>query len=160
MKTLDFIGLDPKEVKRTNDELQQLLAELHVFYMNLRGFHWNIQGKEFFALHEEFEKIYDDVEEQIDEVAERILMLGGVPENQFSKYLKVAKIKEIGETNTTDETVKYTLEGFKILIAQARSTSDAADDADDEVTEGMMGDFLSGYEKTVWMLVAFSKKAK
>lgn len=159
MKTFDFIGLDPKEVKRVNDELQQLLAELHVFYMNMRGFHWNIQGKEFFTLHEEFEKIYDDLEGQIDEVAERILMLGGVPENQFSKYLKVAKIKEIGETNSAEETIRYTLDGLKTVIAQARVTSDAADDADDEVTEGMMGDFLSGYEKAVWMLVAFSKKA-
>lgn len=160
MKTLDFIGLDPKEVKRTVEELQQLLADLHVFYMNLRGFHWNIQGGDFFTLHEQFEEIYDEVEGQIDEVAERILTLGGVPENKFSKYLKVSKVKEIGETTGSEETVKSTLDAFKVVIAQERVVADAADDADDEVTEGMMGDFLSGHEKKVWMLVAFLQKAK
>ena len=39
--------------------------------------------------------MYNDAAEKVDEIAERILMLGGTPENKFSEYLKVAKVKEI-----------------------------------------------------------------
>lgn len=157
MKILDFTGLDASETQRTVKELQQLLADLHVFYMNLRGYHWHIQGEKFFALHEKFEEIYDGVEEQIDEVAERILMLDGVPENKFSKFLKASNVKEEGGVTSAKETVQGTLEALKVVVAQIKKVADAADDGDDEVTEGMVVGYLESYEKTIWMLVAFMK---
>ena len=40
------------------------------------------------CIRDRLESMYDDTAEKIDEIAERILMLGGVPENKFSEYLK------------------------------------------------------------------------
>ena len=91
MKTLDYIHLDAVAAGKVVEALQQLLADYQVFYTNLRGFHWNIKGHGFFVLHSKFEDMYNDAAEKVDELAERILMLGGVPVNKFSEYLKVAK---------------------------------------------------------------------
>lgn len=157
MKVLDFTGVDAAGAKNTAKELQQLLADLHVFYMNLRGYHWHIEGKKFFSLHEKFEEIYETINEQIDEVAERILMLDAVPENKFSELLKTSNIKEVGGVSDAKETVLGTLESFKILLPQIRKVGAAADEAGDGVTVGMMDGYLEGHEKTVWMLVAFMK---
>ena len=53
--------------------------------------------------------MYDDAAEKVDEIAERILMLGGVPENKFSEYLKVAKIKEVSDVACGSDAVRIFL---------------------------------------------------
>lgn len=155
MKVLEITGLESGGAQKTVKELQQLLADLHVFYMNLRGYHWHIEGRNFFRLHEKYEELYDAVNDQIDEVAERILMLDASPENRFSEYLKSAKVKEMGKVTDGIETVKGVLEDIKVIIAQARVVAESADAISDAVTVGMMDEYLTGYEKDVWMLGAF-----
>lgn len=157
MKTLGITGLNAAGAQSTVKELQQLLADLHVFYMNLRGFHWNVQGAKFFALHNQFETMYDEIGEEIDEVAERILTLDAAPNSKFSEYLKLSNVKEEGIVTADVETVKATLDGMKVIIAQMRKAADVASESDDKVTEDMMVGFLEGHEKKVWMLVAFLK---
>lgn len=154
MKTLDYLGLDPKSAKKTVDGLQELLANLQVYYTNLRGFHWNVKGIEFFGAHARFEAYYDDTAEKVDEVAERILMLGGVPAHNFSGYLKSATIKESGVISDTRDILKLILDYLKVLIALERKVLETASEGDDEATVALMGDFISGQEKTVWMLTA------
>jgi starvation-inducible DNA-binding protein len=154
MKTLDYLGLDPKSTKKTVEGLQELLANLQVYYANLRGFHWNVKGEMFFGAHERFEEYYDDTADKIDEVAERILMLGGVPAHNFSDYLKASAIKETEVISNQKEIVKLILDSLKVLIALERKVVETASDGDDEGTATLMGDFISGQEKNVWMLTA------
>ncbi|MEC8597387.1 MAG: DNA starvation/stationary phase protection protein, partial [Bacteroidota bacterium] len=54
MDTNTPIGLDAQATAQLSAGLNDLLADLTVFYMNTRGFHWNIRGKEFFELHAKF----------------------------------------------------------------------------------------------------------
>ena len=108
MKTLDYIHLDASAVSNVVASLKQLLADYQVFYTNLRGFHWNIKGHGFFVLHGKFEDMYNNAAEKVDELAERILMLGGEPENKFSEYLKVARVKEVSGVSCGDRrSAKY-----------------------------------------------------
>lgn len=157
MKTLNYIGLEASGATKTASELQQLLADLHVFYMNLRGFHWHIEGKGFFALHEMFEKLYDSVGDKIDDVAERILTLGNSPESRFSEYLKKANIKEDGVSASSETTIKQTLDNLKTIITQMQKVSKVAENNDDSVTQGIMDEYIQEYQKTIWMLVATLK---
>ena len=112
MKTLDYIHLDAVAAGKVVEALQQLLADYQVFYTNLRGFHWNIKGHGFFVLHSKFEDMYNDAAEKVDELAERILMLGGVPVNKFSEYLKVAKVKEVSGVSCADEALENVLDTY------------------------------------------------
>jgi len=58
------------------------------------AFKTSYKGVNFFELHAKFEEIYTDLVEKVDEVAERILTLGYTPDNAYSQYLKVSRIKE------------------------------------------------------------------
>jgi len=155
MKTLDYVHLDSKKTEKTVTGLQELLANLQVYYTNLRGFHWNVKGVEFFGAHAKLEEFYDDAAAKADEVAERILMLGGVPAHNFSEYLKLSSIKESAVVSHTKEIMKLVLDNLKILIGLERKVLETASEGDDEGTVALMSDFISGQEKTVWMLTAF-----
>ena len=158
MKTLNYIKLNESGVANVVSALHQLLADFQVYYTNLRGFHWNIKGHGFFVLHEKFESMYDDAAEKVDEIAERILMLGGVPENKFSEYLKVAKIKEVSDVACGSDAVSNILETYGYLIGEERKIIELANEAGDDVTADLMTGYLKEQEKMVWMLVAFSTK--
>ncbi len=155
MKNLDVLALDKTKIEGEVNGLNQLLADLHVYYMNLRGLHWNVKGKSFFQLHAEYENQYNNVAEKIDEVAERLLQLDSKPENRFSELLKVATLKEENNKVNEVEGMKLILDTLKVLIAKEREIIAAAEEANDEVTTAMMSDFLVGQEKSVWMVNAY-----
>lgn len=156
MKTLDYIHLDASAANNVVAALQQLLADYQVFYSNLRGFHWNIKGHGFFILHSKFEELYDNAAEKVDELAERILMLGGVPENKFSEYLKVARVNEVSGVSCGNEALENILNTYSLFIAEERKLLSLASEAGDEATVALMSDYLKEQEKLVWMLVAYS----
>lgn len=155
MNTLDYLKLDANRVGNVVKSLSQLLADLQVYYNNLHGFHWNVKGKGFFTLHAKYEELYDDVSAKVDEVAERILQLGGIPENRFSKVIEVSNVKEDGFEPACRDGVNSVLETIGLLISQEREIKKLADEAGDNVTSALMDDYLKGQEKNVWMLTSF-----
>ena len=160
MNTLDYIHINAASAEKICAALARLLADYQVYYTNLRGFHWNIKGHAFFQLHSKFEELYDNTAEKIDEIAERILMLGGVPENKFSKYLKTANIKEVGYVSCGKEALNNVLETLGYLIGEERKILALANENEDDATAALMGDYLKEQEKLVWMLVAWSSGEK
>lgn len=146
MKTLDYLNLDEKKVSNVLPALQQLLADFQIYYANLRGFHWNIKGHGFFILHSKFEELYEDTARKVDELAERLLMLGGTPENRFSRYLEVARLKEVAEVACGSEAVDYVLGALRHFIAEERKLLDLAAEAHDDVTADLMTGYLREQE--------------
>ena len=156
MKTLNVTGLN-NSVKVVN-ALAQLLADFQVHYTNLRNLHWNVKGHGFFILHEKYEELYNDAASKIDEIAERMLQLDATPEHRFSKYLEVAKVKELEVVACGRAGMNYVLDTLKLFIAEERQLLQLAADNNDEVTVAMMSDYLKEQEKLSWMLTAFSYK--
>ncbi|MGN1255363.1 MAG: Dps family protein [Prevotella sp.] len=159
MKTLQFTGLNENNVNNVINALAQLLADLQVHYTNLRNLHWNVKGPRFYVLHEKYEEMYNDVADKVDEVAERILQLNGTPEHRFSAYLNSAQVKELPVVKDEKTGLRYVLDTLKALIAQERTILTTASEAGDEVTVALMSDYLTGQEKTVWMLAAYNTEA-
>ena len=159
MKTLNYFNLNENKVANVVAALQNLLADFQVYYTNLRGFHWEIKGRGFFVLHEKFESMYDDAAAKVDEIAERILTLGGIPENKFSEYLKVARVAEVSGVSSSREAVENILETYKHFIAEERKLIELAEEANDVVTADLLTGYLKEQEKMIWMLVAFSTRS-
>jgi len=157
MSNQNQILLPQDKAEQITEKLNDLLANMQVFYMNVRGYHWNIKGKNFFVLHEKFEALYDDLAEKVDEVAERILMLGGQPVHSFTNYLKMSDIKEDTNNAQAETTVKATVEGLQTLLRKEREILEAADEASDEGTIDQLSGYLGEQEKLVWMYAAFNK---
>lgn len=149
------IGLDTNKTNDLIHNLNDLLANYSVFYMNTRGMHWNIKGNKFFELHVKFEELYNDLILKIDEIAERILTLGGTPIHTYEAVLQTSQIKSL--SNATDGTVcvENILESFKTLIIKQRELLDLSGEANDEGTNALMSDYIREQEKLVWMYSAY-----
>ncbi len=152
---VNYIGLDSEHAAQLARGLDDLLANLQVFYQNARGFHWNIRGEKFFELHVKFEELYTDLLVKIDEVAERILTLGHTPSHSFSQYVSLSGIVEQTSVSDGRAAVASILEAFKILIRQERQLLDLSANAGDEGTNALMSDYIREQEKHVWMYAAY-----
>lgn len=152
---LNSIGLNADISESLSKDLNELLANFQRYYQNLRGIHWNIKGKRFFDLHVKFEELYTDANMKVDLVAERILTLGGVPLHTFEDYIQNSKVP-VGKNITKDEdAIRLIVDSLKELLILERRILDASDEAKDEGTNSMMGDFITEQEKTVWMMKAW-----
>lgn len=152
---MNRIGLDQQKAKELSTELNSLLANYQIFYMNTRGYHWNIKGEKFFELHVKFEEIYNDLLLKVDEIAERVLTLGEKPIHAFSDYINLSEIKEIKNCSDGKSCVQNILSSFEILIKMQRNIMDAAGEINDEGTGALMSDYIREQEKLVWMFSAF-----
>lgn len=152
---MTYLGFEAEKANATVKELNQLLANYHIYYQNLRNFHWNIKGSNFFELHAKFEELYNDARINIDDLAERILTLRSRPVSSFSDYLKMSAIKEAGEITSDRDMVLILLENHKHLIANLRKIIKAASACGDEGTIDMAGSILENIEKKSWMLDAW-----
>ena len=149
------IGLDKTKTALLCDELNDLLSNYQIFYMNVRGFHWNIKGDKFFELHVKFEELYNDLLIKVDEIAERVLTLGGNPMHAFSDYLNSSSISEQKKVSDSEGTVQSILDSFEILLSKQRVILDSSSEANDEGTSALMSDYIREQEKLVWMYSSF-----
>ncbi|HLP95809.1 MAG TPA: DNA starvation/stationary phase protection protein [Saprospiraceae bacterium] len=155
MKGLNAIGLDLEKSEVIAGKLNVLLANYAIFYQNTRGHHWNVKGEKFFELHLKFEELYNDLLLKIDEIAERILTLGHAPQHRYSEYVKMAEVQESRKLSIGTEAVEDILHSLRTLLPLQREILALATDAHDEGTSALMGDYIRGQEKLVWMYSAF-----
>jgi starvation-inducible DNA-binding protein len=139
-------------------QLNILLSNTQVFYMNARGFHWNIQGDKFFELHLKFEELYNDLNLKTDEIAERILTLGGTPIHSFGEYFKKSAIKEMINITGSEKSIAAVINALGVLLSLEREILAIAGKANDEGTSAMMSDYVRQQEKLIWMYSAYTKQ--
>jgi len=149
------IGLNPAAANQLSTGLNQLLADLHIFYQNARGFHWNIRGREFFELHVKFEELYNDLLLKIDEVAERVLTLDAQPLHAFEDFVKHSDVPVVRDVKDGVEAMKHCVAGFSVLLLRERALLALANEAQDEGTAALMSDYIREQEKLVWMYRAY-----
>jgi len=152
---MNRIGLDQEKAEVLVENLNELLANYQVFYMNVRGFHWNIKGEKFFELHAKFEELYNDLLIKVDEIAERVLTLGGTPMHAYTSYITASEIHEVTNATGAKETVEHLIDSFETLLRKQRSLMELSGEADDEGTNSLISDYISEQEKLIWMYSAF-----
>ena len=111
------------------NDLNQLLADLNVFFRKVQNYHWNIEGKNFFVFHEKLEEYYNIIFKQIDELAEHILILGNEPLGRLSDYMSVTKIKEAENKKVkSDEIITNLITDFQTILTDAIKIKSRADE--------------------------------
>ena len=155
MSKKTMIGLDVNQSKNLAKDLNALLSEFQIFYINTRGFHWNIKGDKFFELHLKFEELYTNAQLKIDEIAERILTLGHIPLHSFTDFLKHASIKESSNVSDRKKAIAIILKSYQQIIKIERALLELSAKANDEGTNALMSDYIREQEKEVWMYNAY-----
>ncbi|MBD8922862.1 DNA starvation/stationary phase protection protein [bacterium] len=133
--------------------LNELLSDLNVFYRKLQNYHWNVTGQDFFQSHSKLEELYNEINEQIDEVAEHILILGEEPLGTLKDYLEKTNITEAENKKIKSQEVFQTiLKDYKKLLEKVTEIKEKADEQKEYSTSALMDDYILGYSKIIWML--------
>lgn len=140
-------------MENLNQNLNNFLSDLNVFYRKLQNYHWNIKGKDFFVIHAKLEEYYDEINEQVDEVAEHILTLGGQPLGTLKDYLNTTKITE-AENKKVECTVVFNeiIKDYSTLLQDATKIKELADEQQEHKTSALMDGIIEDYNKKLWML--------
>lgn len=137
--------------------LNEFLADLNVFYRKLQNYHWNAQGKDFFRTHEKLEELYNEVNESIDEIAEHILILGGQPLGTLKDYLAISTIQEAENKKVkSDEIYRNLITDFETLLKKSIKIKEESDKENDYATSALIDDYILIYGKYLWMLKHWS----
>ena len=133
--------------------LNELLSDLNVFYRKLQNYHWNVTGQDFFQAHSKLEELYNEINEQIDEVAEHILILGKEPLGTLKDYLEKTNITEAENKKIQSQAVFQTiLKDYKKLLEKVTEIKEKADEQKEYSTSALMDDYILDYSKIIWML--------
>ena len=133
--------------------LNELLSDLNVFYRKLQNYHWNVTGQDFFQAHLKLEELYNEINEQIDEVAEHILILGEEPLGTLKDYLEKTNITEAENKKIQSQAVFQTiLKDYKKLLEKVTEIKEKADEQKEYSTSALMDDYILDYSKIIWML--------
>ena len=133
--------------------LNELLSDLNVFYRKLQNYHWNVTGQDFFQAHSKLEELYNEINEQIDEVAEHILILGEEPLGTLKDYLEKTNITEPENKKIKSQEVFQTIQkDYKKLLEKVTEIKEKADEQKEYSTSALMDDYILDYSKIIWML--------
>ena len=133
--------------------LNELLADLNVFYRKLQNYHWNVEGKDFFTAHAKLEELYNEINKSIDEIAEHILILGGQPLGTLKDYLEISTIKEAENKKVkSDEVYNNLITDFGELLKKSIQIKEEADKQNEYSTSSLIDEYILVYGKYIWML--------
>lgn len=135
------------------NKLNELLADLNVFYRKLQNYHWNVEGRDFFQVHAKLEELYNEINEQIDEIAEHIAILGGQPLGTLKDYMEKATIQEAENKKIKSEEIySNLLSDYQTLLNKVTEIKEEAENQKEYSTSSLMDDYIQDYGKTIWMI--------
>lgn len=145
-------------MSKTVEKLNLYLVNLNVLYRKIQNYHWNVTGTGFFAIHSKLEEYYDAINGQIDDVAERILAIGGRPLGTLKDYLEITTITEAENAEIPGNVALAEVKkDFESMLSLAKEIKETADEEGDFGSSALVDEYISNYEKDLWMLNAFLK---
>lgn len=138
------------------EKMNLYLANQQVAYIKLHNLHWYVKGRSFFTLHAKLEELYDETANIIDDVAERLLALEQNPVANLKSALSMATIKELSDAPiSSEDTVSSLIKDMEYWVKDTKEIVDLADEAGDGATADMFNNYLTEYQKWLWMLKSY-----
>jgi len=121
-------------MSKTVEKLNLYLVNLNVLYRKVQNYHWNVVGKGFFTIHSKLEELLKD-------------------------YLELTTIKEAENKEIGVHEVLVSVKAeFEAMLNLVKEIKVAADEENDYGTSAMVDEYISNYEKNLWMLNAYLKE--
>ncbi|MBQ1498166.1 MAG: DNA starvation/stationary phase protection protein [Sphingomonas sp.] len=151
--------LNRNDARSVADALNGALADCFALYLKTKNFHWHVSGPHF----RDYHLLLDDQAAQIygitDAIAERVRKTGNVT---------LRSIGDIARRQTlTDNDADYVAPGDMLaelrednlkLIESFRAVKQAAEDAGDNATSGIVDEWTDQAEERAWFLFEASRK--
>jgi len=135
------------------ENLNGLLADSFALYIKTKNFHWHVRGPQFRDLHLMFDEQAAEIFALTDLIAERVRKNGA---DTLTSLGAIAKQSEIADQNDTGldakAMIKELIADNEIYLARLRKTKQAAEDAGDNATDGVIDDWTDQCEQRIWFL--------
>jgi len=136
-------------------QLQELLADVALFYHTVHEFHWNVTGPNFYEYHKLFDEIVSDVYDSIDPIAENIRKLGGKTKYKMSQLVQLAELTEVaGQSSDAKTLTNELVELNSKLIITLMKTFDTANKANQQGIANFIAERIDMHQKWDWFLRA------
>lgn len=149
------------QYSKTQDQLNQLIADLSQLHTNIQQTHWYMRGSEFYKLHPLMDDYNDILDEQLDAVAERLIAIGGSPiatTHEFIEHTGLPDNKITFDQLSLTQLMNRLDDQLKYLRDQYQNGIDITDDEKDYSTQDMLIANHTEIEKLIWMVSAYLGK--
>ena len=139
------------------ERLNMLLADHFALYLKTKNFHWHVRGPNFRELHLLFDEQAAEIFALTDLIAERVRKNGAGTLTSIGAIAANSRIADQDTASLDAATMASELsEDNQLLVTALREVKQAATDAGDNATEGMVDDWTDQAEQRVWFLSALA----
>lgn len=133
--------------------LNGALADHLALFIKTKNFHWHVSGPRFRDLHLLFDEQAQQIVALIDIIGERVRKNG---ENTLTSVGSVSGQTRIADQDDTtlsaDRMVEELRDDNAKLLDRLREVKEAAEEAGDNATSGLVDDWIDEAEERVWFL--------
>jgi len=147
------------DVKSVAEALNSSLADCFALYFKTKNFHWHVSGPHF----RDYHLMLDDQAAQIlgvtDAIAERVRKTGNLTLRSIGDISRHQTIADNDkEFVAADAMLAELREDNLKLVESFRVVKDAADEAKDNATSGIVDEWTDQAEERAWFLFEASRK--
>ena len=138
--------------------LNGALADTVALYFKTKNFHWHVAGPRFRDLHVLFDEQAAQLVGTVDDLGERVRKNDEYTLTSIGSVAKATRIKDQDDVSlTADSMVKELRDDNKTLHGRLLEVKEAAEEAGDNATSGVVDDWIDECEERVWFLNQTSK---
>ena len=150
--------LKSNETKSVAEALNGALADSYALYLKTKNFHWHIAGPRFRDLHLLFDEQAAQLLGTVDDIGERVRKNDEYTLTSIGSVAKHTRIKDQDDvTITADAMVIELRDGNKLLHKRLKEVKEAAEEAGDNATSGVVDDWADQCEERIWFLYQTAK---
>ncbi|MBB3694710.1 Dps family protein [Sphingomonas sp. BK580] len=152
--------LQRNDTRSVADALNAALADSYALYLKTKNFHWHVSGPHF----RDYHLLLDDQAAQIlgatDAIAERVRKTGNTTLRSIGDIARRSSIRDNDADFVAPEQMLAELRDDNLTLVQRfRDVKEAAEEAKDNATSGIVDDWTDQAEERAWFLFEASRKA-
>ena len=139
--------------KALTEALNGALADHLALYVKTKNFHWHVRGPRFRDLHLLFDEQAQQILSVTDAIAERVRKNDAATLTSIGAIGQASKVKDENSTALeADAMVEQLRDDNQTLVARLKEVKDAAEEAGDNATSGVVDEWTDLAEERVWFL--------
>ncbi|WP_298675778.1 DNA starvation/stationary phase protection protein [uncultured Sphingomonas sp.] len=147
------------ETRSVADALNSALADCFALYLKTKNFHWHVSGPHF----RDYHLLMDDQATQIlgvtDAIAERVRKTGNTTLRSIGDVARHQTISDNDQPFVGPEDMLIELRDDNLkLVESFRTVKEAAEEAKDNATSGIVDEWTDQAEERAWFLFEATRK--
>ena len=145
--------LKSNETKSVAQALNAALADSYALYLKTKNFHWHVSGPHFRDYHLMFDEQATQILGTTDAIAERVRKTGNTTLRSIGDIARHQTVKDNdADFVNASDMLKELRDDNLALVESFRAVKEAATQAGDNATEGIVDDWTDQAEQRAWFL--------